>query len=116
MFSFQNMSLVPLLNPLSYVQDGLNRFHTFVHHPLFKKFPGEIQNAIDEFKSKNPKFIFPSNTGKVAGLVARIHDANKPHTRRMPGSVAGRGRPRTGVCSFPSFFLSFVHSLFLFSF
>src|SRR5277367_2155557 len=77
MFSFQNISLFPLLNPLLYVQDGLNRFHTFVHHPLFKKFPGEIQNAVDEFKSKNPKFIFPSNTGKVAGLVARIHDANK---------------------------------------
>ena len=88
---------------IKFLQDGLNRFLTFVHHPLFKTLPGEVQNALDEFRASFPKCDTPKNYSRVAGLVARVHDANNrpPPARRLPGSAVSR-RQRTVVC-----FLSF---------
>jgi hypothetical protein len=67
---------------------------------LCSRLPGEVQDVLDEFRQKNPKFDFPRNMGCVGGLVARVHDANKIKPRRLPGSAAACAtrRQHAGVC------------------
>ena len=54
---------------------------------------------------------------KVAGLVARVHDANLPRPRRLPGSAAARAdnisrrlrvRLSPAIIFLPSLIISFV--------
>jgi len=58
--------------------DVIAHFHTFTpffnHHPLFQELPVAAFTAIDDFRTKNPKFDLPQTFHKVVALNSKIQD------------------------------------------